>query len=294
MATTNSIMTAEAYVKQVMNKANAVYIEINRLKIRQKKLNSELGVYNTQQAIKKAILDYTKKVDGIVKELTSDVRGVQGFFKTPRGSMVTPAHLDLPPADTTLQLILTGAKEVAGRLYQSMVNVNYTITVMADTAHTLATALGATPASSSDQNQSGFLHYNNEPNDGLYTKMKAAVTAGMSTLQKLANTYLGFVQFLHQVEGLYYEAMHVEESLGSEIHNLNAFQNRNQIRISTELQYVDKLQDLINQTNHHLSTVESQLQAAEVDHNMLTAEFHAANESINPQKKLSASSVKST
>ncbi len=290
--TTTTAPTATQYIQNLVTRANATLVEINKLKIKKNKLTEELNIFNSQLLIKEDILTYTKKVENIVLNLIIEVKGVQSFFQTPDGALVTPAHIDLPPADRILPVILANAKEIAGLFYQSMVNVNYCLTRMATTANKLATALGAISDGDSDS-APGFIHFNQGPNDGLYNKMKNAVTAGLNTLQKLANTFLSFVQFLHMVEALYYEAKNVDGGLEYEVKNLDTFSQRNKTRISTESQYVSKLKDLVSKTNHHLEEVDSRLEAATVDHNMLIAEFNAANESLSPQKKVAPSSVKS-
>ncbi|MCB9233131.1 MAG: hypothetical protein H6581_15850 [Bacteroidia bacterium] len=287
----NNIPTGTNFIKNLVARANKLSDEIHVLNIKEDQLESEIKMYKKQLNDVNNLLSYTSQVESLTEGLGKEVKAVQDFFSIPEGETPDPAQLDLPPAIESLKMILTSSAAVSGRIYQSILNVNVCTVALDDTKTRLLKAMGApgsTPETASNDDPFGRLSVSVGPQSDLVAKLDKAIKSGLSAMENLSNTYIDLVYFLLKVQELYQECMTLNSEFTQQVRRLGEFEARNENRIKIEKGFQKELESEIRNNEAELTTTTTRLKLLEIDYQMIKAEFDAANQSIRPQKKVSA------
>ncbi len=287
MATSNSssanqdqIVSASDYIQNLGNRVNEVSTTLQQNQAKEANLGDEQQILQDQLDRVAKILVYVKKVDPQIHELWESVKGLLHFFEVKSPSHLSQAQQDLKPAEDTLKAVTTMITEIGSRLYFAIVNTNVCATAVEETYLKLIKNTKHDPDPDSPPNQFGKVSVDIPPQDDLVKKLKNASDAGVAAMEKLANTFLEYINYLQSVEELNGLATYLTLGFKEEIKALDQLddriENRERIAHGEQREYEKDYK----QVNKEYERVAAYILQLEQDYNLLRAEFDAAMNSV--------------
>lgn len=276
------MVSAQDYILNLSERINTVSTSIQQALTKQSNLDADQQILQDQLNRVTKVLNYLTKLDPQLAELDLSLNGLYSFFDVRKPQDLSPAQVDLKPADVSLALITSMVNAIGTRLYFAIVNTNIVANAVEETYNDLIKNTKHDPDPDSSSNPYGQVTVDIQPQDDLVNKLKTAKDAGIAALEKLANTFLEYINYLQAVEELRGLAGYLTTGLLEEIKALNLLAaritNRERIAIGEKKHYE---KDYIA-VHTQYEAISLQLKLMEQDYKLLKAEFDAAQASMRP------------
>ena len=281
MATQNGssntqIVSAADYIQNLDDRVNEVSASIQQYQAQETTLSDQQQILQDQLNRVTTVLTYIKKVNPQIEDLWQSVTSLLNFYDVRRPKDLSISQTDLKPADDTLQAVATMVTEIGARLYFAIVNVNVCAKAAEETYQKLIKNTNLDPDPDSSSNSFGRVSVSIPPQDDLVSKMKNAKDAGIAAMEALANTFLGYINYLQSIEELRGLAQYLTLGFQEEIKALDMLE----ARIENRERIADREKKLFDkdykQVTGELDRVTAYLTQLKMDYNLLRAELAAA------------------